>query len=195
MLLRFIILFVITLGVLKKTQPYAPESTLLLKALVVAFIANIVLGYVMKENFFFEVTPWKKTCLGNDACPQCCPKGFGSGMNVGFEYTSDTDRLNECRASKPFYGKNRVTDYENLQQTGVLNTEGYCGDCGIVNWNTAEGYCQNCPSGNQYYDLQQTYNKDSLESYCNGACASASGADFSSLASTWLGKMAGIFYL
>jgi hypothetical protein len=47
-----------------------------------------------KEKFHFEVTPWKKTCLGNDPCPKCCNRGY-MGQKVNFAYTSDVDRMND----------------------------------------------------------------------------------------------------
>lgn len=48
------------------------------------------------EFFTFEVSPWKLNC------PRCDP-GF-NGQNVGFEYSSDTERMNQCVKSEGFCG-------------------------------------------------------------------------------------------
>lgn len=61
--------------------------------------AAIAIGIVILlgrtcEKFAFEVTPWKKTCLSNDPCPRCCARGY-YGQGIDFDYTSDTDRMNQ----------------------------------------------------------------------------------------------------
>jgi hypothetical protein len=44
------------------------------------------------ENFRFEVTPWKKTCLGygTERCSSCCKAGY-HGKPVSFNYCADAD--------------------------------------------------------------------------------------------------------
>jgi hypothetical protein len=48
--------------------------------------------YAKQEHFRFEVTPWKKTCLGygTERCSSCCKAGF-HGKPVAFNYCADAD--------------------------------------------------------------------------------------------------------
>lgn len=81
--------------------------------------ASIALGLIYyftleKEGFHFEVTPWKKTCLGDNPCPKCCNRGY-MGQNVSFAYTSDVDRMNDsltCGERKPVAQINNQNFYK-----------------------------------------------------------------------------------
>ena len=86
------------------------------KALLVGLVGVLVLSCMdSPEMFHFEVTPWKKTCLSDHPCPQCCSSGF-HGQPVEFEYTSDADRMNASLtcAHQPSGAKNNPDDYQTL---------------------------------------------------------------------------------
>jgi hypothetical protein len=77
----------------KSTIQKVAESWVM--AWIVVWIALQLAPADQKESFFFQVTPWKRTCGGlrQYRCPQCCPRGF-PGIPVGFEYTGDRERMN-----------------------------------------------------------------------------------------------------
>jgi hypothetical protein len=143
--IRFVILFIIALVVLKQLQPQKSNEQHMVTSLFVAIIAYIVMVFYYKEQFHFEVTPYKKTCIYDDRwkCPQCCPPGF-NGMNVGFEYTSDTDRMNECPLGPYQNIKANPSDYDKLGQTW---------DYGLGK----ESFCQSCGAGSDRKKLSQTW--------------------------------------
>lgn len=91
---------------------------------VISLILFIIYQMVQtREGFHFEVTPWKTGCLGTQfphespasspRCAKCCPHGY-RGMNIGFEYASDKERL-ECGDRECSKLKNNPDDYYNLQ--------------------------------------------------------------------------------
>lgn len=60
--------------------------------LVYFLLHQLVLG---TEEFIFQVTPWKKTCLQShpNRCQGCCLPGF-NGQPIQFHYTGDKKRMN-----------------------------------------------------------------------------------------------------
>ena len=79
-------------------------------------IPTIVTYYLIfptsKDNFTFEVTPQKKSCLAtpyhyyppSDLCPYCCPRGMRKGIPINFEYSGDAERGNPCENCGCSYG-------------------------------------------------------------------------------------------
>ena len=165
--LRFVILFGIALLVIKQLQPQKSNEQHMVTSLIIAILAYIVMFFYYKEQFHFEVTPYKKSCILDNRwrCPQCCPPGF-NGMNIGFEYTSDTDRMNECPLGPYRNIKVNPSEYDQLGQTW---------DYGLGK----ESFCQSC--GSDHNKLDQTWeDQPAYEAYCQSC-----GSDHNKLDQTW----------
>ena len=112
------------------------RSTKLVKAVFIAVLFLVLYQVIVgAEGFFFEVTPWKKTCAQNRGmrCPQCCAAGF-NGQNICFEYTGDVERMNMqqagCACPKRAFPKNNPNDYYSLGDAtpcNIPNTNATCG--------------------------------------------------------------------
>lgn len=133
-----------------------------------------------QESFHFEVTPWKKSCLLDNPCPQCCSHGFyGQRLNPDVGRTSDVVLQNDsvtCAMKRDPANlfKNRVNDYEALGQTGL---EGMCvSGCRSGCDYKLEGYCT---SGCDNVQLKATgtdlsgSNYNGTETYCSSGCGGA----------------------
>lgn len=92
----FVILLFVVFGIVYYylemfVHPETPKKPVMIKSAILAFILSLLYYFSGRAYFHFEVTPWKKECLKSGG-PNCCPSGF-SGMNVGFNYTNDQQRL------------------------------------------------------------------------------------------------------
>ena len=173
-IIQFAIVFIISLFLVKQLQPQQTQQNHMITAFLISVIASFTLASYNNELFHFEVTPYNKTCISNDRCPQCCPPGF-NGMRIGFEYSSDEERMNNCPHRQPSNLKSPVSDYDKLGNTWDygMQKESYCQACPSGSghkqldqtWANKESYCQACPSGSGHKQLDQTWaNK---ESYCS----------------------------
>lgn len=117
----FIILFIIAMiEIILLKRPITKRTYV--SVIVISILFFILYKNNVKENFHFEVTPWKKTCLStaypndtpdsNFRCKTCCPYGY-NGLNVRFDYASDKERL-ECGQRDCSKLKNNPNDYCDL---------------------------------------------------------------------------------